>query len=146
MKLDYTITHNVPSSEEVQFLEDQLYEFNSAQTGRDDGQLFAFWIRSDQGEILAGLSGWTWADACEIRQLWVHPSWRKQGYGKALLKSAEAEARSRGCKVILITSYSFQAPEFYQKCGYELGWRLNDFPPGHQYCFLVKRLSGGDAS
>jgi GNAT superfamily N-acetyltransferase len=138
---DHTITQNVPSSEEVQFLEDQLYAFNRDRTGQDDGQLFAFWIRNDQREILAGLSGWTWAQACEIRQLWVHPLWRKQGYGGALLKSAEAEARSRGCKVILITSYCFQAPEFYQKHGYVLAWQLEDFPPGHQYCFLVKRLA-----
>ena len=54
--------------------------------------------------------------------------------------SAEQEARLHGCKVILLSSYSFQAPEFYQKHGYELAWQLNDFPPGHQYCYLVKRF------
>lgn len=138
---NYAITRSVPSAEDLQFLEDRLYEFNSSQTGQDDGQLFAFFIRNDLQEIVAGLSGWTWAHACEIRQLWVHPSWRGQGYGQALLEFAEREARTRGCNVILINSYSFQAPGFYQKCGYELAWRLLDFPPGNQYCYLVKRLS-----
>lgn len=136
------ITKSIPSFEELQFLEDRLYEFNSDQTGQDDGQLFAYFIRNDRQEIVAGLSGWTWAQACEIRALWVHPSWRGQGYGRALLESAENEARACGCKVILISSYSFQAPEFYQKWGYELVWRLNDFPPGYQYNYLVKRLTG----
>jgi GNAT superfamily N-acetyltransferase len=70
----------------------------------------------------------------------VDPTWRGQGYGQSLLEAAEEEARSRGCKVILISSYSFQAPAFYQKCGYELAWQLNDFPPGYQYCFLIKRF------
>lgn len=133
-------TRSIPSSEEQQFLEDRIYEFNSAQTGNDDGQLFAFLVRNDRQEIVAGLSGWIWANACEIRTLWVHPSLRGQGYGRGLLESAEQDARDRGCKVILIISYSFQAPAFYQKCGYELVWELNDFPPGHQNCFLVKRL------
>jgi len=141
MNTNYIMTKSVPSSEELQFLEDRLYEFNSAQTGQDDGQLFAIFIRNDQQEIVAGLSGWTWANACEIRALWVHPAWRGQGHGRGLLESAEQEARARGCKVILIGSYSFQAPAFYQRCGYELEWQLNDFPPGHQHCYLVKRFA-----
>ncbi len=44
-------------SEELQFLEDRLYEFNAAKTGRDDGQLFAFFIRDEKQEIVAGLAG-----------------------------------------------------------------------------------------
>jgi len=138
---NHVLTKSVPSSEELQFLEDRLYEFNSVQTGQDDGQLLAYFIRNDQQEIVAGLSGWTWAHACEIRALWVHPSWRRQGYGRDLLEAAEQEAQDRGCKVILIGSYSFQAPAFYQKYGYELAWQLNDFPPGHQHFYLVKRFT-----
>jgi GNAT superfamily N-acetyltransferase len=130
----------VPSSEELQFLEDRLYEFNSQQTGRDDGQLFAFFVRNEQQEILAGISGWTWAQVCEIKTLWVHHAMRGQGCGRRLLEAAEQEARAQGCKTILISSYSFQAPAFYQKFGYQLAWKLEDFPPGHQYCYLVKRL------
>lgn len=141
MNTNHNLTRNVPSFEELQFLEDRIYEFNSAETGKNDGRLLGLFIRNDQQEIVAGLSGWTWANACEIRTLWVHPSWRGQNYGRDLLKSAEQEARAQGCKVILISSYSFQAAAFYQKCGYELAWQLEDFPPGHQNCYLVKRLA-----
>lgn len=142
MRADHIMTKSVPSAEELQFLEDRLYEFNCAQTGQDDGQLFAFFLRNEQQEIVAGLSGWTWAQACEIRTLWVHPAWRGHGYGRSMLESAEQEAQDRGCRVILIGSYSFQAPEFYQKCGYGLAWQLNDFPPGHHHCYLVKQVTG----
>jgi GNAT superfamily N-acetyltransferase len=141
MNANPTMTRSTPSSEELQFLEDRVYEFNSARIGHDDGQLFAFLVRNNQQEIVAGSSGWTWANACEIRTLWVHPAWRGQGYGRSLLESAEQEARARGCKVILISSYSFQAPAFYQKGGYELAWQLKDFPPGQQNCYLVKRFT-----
>jgi GNAT superfamily N-acetyltransferase len=141
MHPDHVLISKAPSSEELQFLEDRLYEFNRTQTGQDDGELFAILIRDRAQEIVAGLSGWTWARACEIRSVWVHPSWRGQGYGRALLESAEERARARGCSVILTGSYSFQAPAFYQRLGYELAWQLSDFPPGHQHCILVKRLA-----
>jgi GNAT superfamily N-acetyltransferase len=136
------LTRCSPSPDDLQFLEDRLYEYNSQQVGCEDGQAFAFFIRNDQQEVLAGLSGWTWAEACEIQSLWVHSAWRRQGYGRELLEAAEQEALAHGCKVILITSYSFQAPAFYQKCGYELAWQLNDFPPGHAHGILVKRFPG----
>lgn len=140
MNANHILTKGVPTPEELKFLEDRIYEFNSGKTGINDGRLFAFFVRNGQQEIVAGLSGWTWANACEIRDLWVHPEWRGQGYGRSLLESAEEEARTRGCKTILLSSYSFQAPAFYEKCGFKLAWLLNDFPPGHQNCFLIKRL------
>ena len=141
MNANHVLTRSVPSPNDLQFLEDRLYEFNSGQTGQDDGQLFGFFIRNELDEIVAGCCGWTWAHACQIQSLWVHSSWRGHGYGRTLLESAENEARERNCKVILIGSYSFQAPTFYQKCGYELAWQLNDFPPGHQHCYLIKRFA-----
>src|SRR5215208_5486274 len=141
MNNNYLITRSTPSSAEQDFLEARLYEHNCAQTKQNDGQLFAFFVRNEQQEIVAGLTGWMWAHACEIRTLWVHPALRGRGYGQSLLEAAEQEAQLRGCKVILISSYSFQAPAFYLKCGYELVYQLNDFPPGHQYCYLVKRFT-----
>jgi GNAT superfamily N-acetyltransferase len=145
MNTNYDISRSTAPSTDQGFLEARLYEHNCAQTGQDDGQLFAFVVRNEQQDIVAGISGWTWAHACEIRDLWVHPSLRGQGYGERLLTSAEQEARLHGCKVILLASYSFQAPEFYQKHGYELAWQLNDFPPGHRYSYLVKRLPGAES-
>ncbi len=137
-----TMTACPPTPEWQEFLEGRLYEHNSDQTGRRDGLLFAFQVRDDQQEVVAGLSGWTWAGACEIRSLWVHPTWRGQGHGRALVNAAEQEARAHGCQVILVSSYSFQAPEFYRRLGYELAWALDGFPPGHRYCYLVKRIQG----
>ncbi len=142
MHPNHKLAQIIPSTEELQFLEDRLYEFNATQTRQDDGQLFGFLVRDEQRQIVAGISGWTWARACEIRELWVHPDWRGQGYGRTLLESAQQLARARGCQVILLTSYSFQAPKFYQKFGFQLEWQLADFPPGYQYAHLVKRLTG----
>jgi len=141
MNSNHILTRAIPSPEELQFLEDRIYEFNSDQIEKHDGQFFAFFVRNEQKEIVAGLTGWTWANACEIRTLWVHPDLRAQGYGRSLMESAENEAKARGCNVILISTFNFQAPEFYQKCGYKLAWQLDDFPPGHHACYFVKRFT-----
>jgi GNAT superfamily N-acetyltransferase len=135
-----TITGGTPTPDDVQFLEDRLYEYNSAHTGNDDGQVFAFFIRDEQNQIVAGLHGWTWAQACQIQNFWVRDELRGRGYGHALLERAESEARSRGCTVVALNSYSFQAAPFYRRHSYELVHQLTDFPPGHHDNLLVKRL------
>jgi GNAT superfamily N-acetyltransferase len=141
---DHVLTQTVPTSEEREFLEDRLYEHNRDRTGSDDGELFSFFIRDANDQILGGLTGWTWARACEIETLWVHPEWRGRGYATRLLASAEKLARERGCEVIALDSYSFQAPGFYQKHGFELFAELAGFPPGHSRSYLVKRLAPAD--
>ena len=140
MNANLPLTRISPTSKELDFLEDRLYEHNCRATGTEDGQLFAFLVRDEQDAIVAGLSGWTWAGACEIRTLWVDAGCRGQGYGRRLIAAAEAEARAHACKIILLTTYSFQAPEFYRKLGYEPAGRVEDFPPGHQHHILVKRF------
>ena len=129
-----------PTAQDIEFLEDRLYEHNVARMGKDDGQVFAIFVRNARNEIVAGISGWTWAGACEIRSLWVHPELRGQAYGRRLLQAAEREAIARGCHVVSLASYSFQAPEFYQKFGYEIAFVMENFPPGHKNFYFQKQL------
>jgi GNAT superfamily N-acetyltransferase len=134
------IISKVPTHGEIQFLEDRIYEHNAKETNRDDGKLFCKLIYDGEDRIIAGITGWTWAGACEITLFWVNEDYRKKGYGKMLLEAAEAEAKKEKCKVILLRSYNFQAPQFYLKHGYKLEYETRDFPPGHNYFCLMKRF------
>jgi hypothetical protein len=62
------------------------------------------------------------------------------GIGKMLLEAAETEAKSKGCVSILVRSYSFQAPHFYERYGYEVQHIVNGFPNGYNYYILLKRI------
>lgn len=123
-----------------QFLEDQINEFNVAQTHFHDFQWLGFVLREARGAILAGIAGWTWGGCCEIRSLWVHEAMRRQGLGRRLLALAEREAAARGCAVVVLDTHSFQAPEFYQKHGYALAGLVDGYPRGHRKYFFYKNL------
>lgn len=135
------IISKVPTQKEIQFLDDMIYEYNVAKTNRDDGKLFSKLIYDSGNNIIAGISGWTWASACEITLFWVKHDYRMKGYGKILLNAAEAEAKKEKCKTIFLRTYSFQAPHFYQKYGYKVEHEINDFPYGHSSFCLIKRLN-----
>ncbi|MBS1600898.1 MAG: GNAT family N-acetyltransferase [Bacteroidetes bacterium] len=132
---------SVPASHDIfQYLDDQLYEFNAAAIRKKDGNTFSKIIRDSSNHIIGGVYGWTWASACEILILWVKEEYRKNGLGEKLLQSAEDEAIQKKSNVILIRSYSFQAPAFYEKQGYKTEHILDNFPNGYKLYSLVKRI------
>ncbi len=141
MKFTYLV-EDQPASHDLQFLEDQVNRYNMMQTGAFDGRALAIFLRNEQQEIIAGISGYTWAGMCEIQFLWVRPDLRGQGYGGQLLQAAEQEAQERRCSIIILGTYSFQAPSFYQKHGYELVGCIDQCPPNHTNYYLKKKLDG----
>lgn len=138
------VVENNPAPEQVQYLEDRLYEFNSGVTQITDGEWLAIFVRDGGEHIVAGICGNTWGGCCEIRQLWVEESQRRRGLGTKLLRAAEHEARRRGCGQILLMTFTFQAPAFYAKRGFRTLATVDDYPRGHQNLLLRKRL--GEAS
>jgi GNAT superfamily N-acetyltransferase len=130
----------VPTPGDVQYLEDRIYDFNSAATGITDGEWLAIFVRNDDDRIIAGICGNTWGGCAEIRQFWVDEPRRKQGLGTRLLEAAEKEARRRGCLQMILMTFSFQAPAFYAKHGFEVTAVVNDHPRGHKNMLLRKRL------
>jgi GNAT superfamily N-acetyltransferase len=129
-----------PAPDDIQFLDDRLYEYNMSATGIRNGELLAIFVRDPRGAIEAGISGWTWGDCSRIDKLWVHADRRAGGLGRRLVGAFEREAARRGCRVVTLSSYSFQAPAFYQKQGYEQWAVLDGYPSPHHECYLKKRL------
>ena len=129
-----------PTPQDVEYLEDRIYEHNASVTGIADGQLLAFLLRDDSGRIVAGICGNTWGGGCEIRQFWVEESQRRRGLGTRLFQAAEQEARRRGCTQMLLMTFSFQAPAFYARIGFEVVATIADHPRGHRNFLMRKRL------
>jgi GNAT superfamily N-acetyltransferase len=131
---------NDPKPEQVQYLEDRIYEFNSSVTRITDGEWLSIFVRNDAGEIVAGICGNTWGGCCEIRQFWVEESQRRRGLGTKLLAAAEHEAGRRGCTQVFLMTFDFQAPAFYTKRGFTTLAVVDDYPRGHQNLLMRKHL------
>jgi GNAT superfamily N-acetyltransferase len=129
-----------PDRHDVQFLDDRLYEYNVARTGIADSRLLAITLRDRDNTIVAGLSGWTWGACCAVKPLWVQEQWRGRGLGTRLMTAAEDEARTRGATQMVLSTHSFQAPDFYRRLGFEPVGHIEDYPVGYQNIFLRKWL------
>jgi GNAT superfamily N-acetyltransferase len=133
-----------PAHHDIDFLEQRIIDYNYSQAAARDGRGLACFVRDDAGQIIAGISGYTWAGMAEIEFLWVDDSLRGQGVGSRLLSAVEEEARQRGCALIITSTYSFQAPEFYRRHGYEVVGKIEECPPGHLNFWLKKDLRFGN--
>ena len=119
----------------------RLYAYNVSATGIDDGSMLVISLRDEAGRLLAGLYGWTWGGSAFVDLLWVDEQWRRTGLGSRLLTSAEEEARSRGCTQVLLSTHTFQAPDFYAARGYRETGRFADYPAGGAQIHLAKALT-----
>ena len=111
-------------------LTDLLHAFNVAATGRDDAEALDFKVEAG-GEMTAGLSGYTWAGVASVELLWVREDQRGRDLGSALMAAAIGEARARGCKLMFLSTHSFQAQGFYETLGFERIATIADKPLGH---------------
>ena len=114
--------------------------FNQQQGGEDNAKSVCFVLQSRDGAIIGGVIGSTYWDWLHVNLMWIKEEFRGHGYGHRLLTHAEDEARQRGAKYAYLDTFSFQAPEFYKKHGYEVFGELKNFPAGHQRYFLKKQL------
>lgn len=134
------IVDNV-SAADIARLEDHLDAFNANITGISDACSLSILLTRADGELYAGLHGHTWGKCCQIKLLWIDECERGHGLGTALLAAAEAEARRRDCRQIMLSTHSFQAPDFYAKHGFERITTVADNPIGYADIVMVKRLT-----
>jgi ribosomal protein S18 acetylase RimI-like enzyme len=130
---------DTPKDEDVEVLPHGLEAFNEARwPGHAQWKPLAVFVRGPKA-IVAGLAGETYCDWLFIRYLWVSDGLRGQGIGRKLMGEGEARAVERGCHSAYVDTFSFQAPGFYRKLGYEIFGEV-DWSPEHRRIFLQKRL------
>ena len=111
-------------------LREGLVRYNESKGGTERAQSLVLSLTDDLGELVGGLAGVTFWNALHVELLWIADHHRGQGYGKRLMRAAESEGRSRGAEIAYLTTYSFQAPEFYERLGYRKFGEMHGVPPG----------------
>ncbi len=100
---------------------------------------FCFAAEED-GNILGVITGRAYYNEVHIGDLIVASSVRKGGIGSKLVRAVEDNYRGKGYDKITLTTFGFQAPEFYKKLGYEVEFVREDKEPKLSKYFLAKQL------
>lgn len=82
-------------------------------------------------ELIGSIIGKIYSGWLHLDLVWVADAERKRGVGRQLLNASIAEATRRGLTGIEVWTQSWQAPEFYRRCGFSEYATLDDFLPGH---------------
>ena len=101
---------------------------------------FCFVAEDDAGQLLGVITGRAYYNEVHIGDLIIGKGHRKAGIGSKLVEEVEKAYRGKGYEKITLTTFGFQAPEFYKKLGYEIEFiRENPDPKLNKY-FLKKAL------
>jgi GNAT superfamily N-acetyltransferase len=100
-----------------------------------------FVLLGPDSDKLGGIIAATHWDWLYVDLMWLHEDVRGLGFGRRLLEMAEQEARQRGATRAYLDTFTFQAPGFYQNCGYRVFGELPDFPAGHARYYMMKELA-----
>nr|WP_294529583.1 GNAT family N-acetyltransferase [uncultured Rhodopila sp.] len=131
----------LPSDELARFVRDNVSNVGIARTGASDWHPVGFFLKNPRGEWLGGLLGYIWGGWLHTNFLWVSETVRGRRHGSRLMDAAEALALERGASAATVETFTYQAPGFYARRGYEVFGRLDDYPPGHAKLFLRKDLT-----
>jgi GNAT superfamily N-acetyltransferase len=127
-------------------VEAAMLAFNQAQLGPQAAQRYVLARYATQGDLLAGLVAWSYWNCLYIDQLWVHEAARGRGLGRALMDEAEALALRLGLDGLRVETFSFAAPDFYRRLGYQEYGHLHGMPRGVGRHYLCKWLRDAPAA
>jgi ribosomal protein S18 acetylase RimI-like enzyme len=115
------------NEKDINIIEAGLREYNKKHTGLNAQKKRAVYIKED-GKILGGIVYVCMQPWAYVNLLWVSDELRGKGYGSKLLKNAEDDAKKQGSSKIMLDTFSYQAPEFYKKQGYNIISEINGYP------------------
>lgn len=137
MKITY---EKIPDSKDINTLTQGIIDYAAAKKNHKPMEPFAFFIRDTKGNIVAGCNGNFGYDWVYVDQLWVAESYRDQGYGSELMKSAEELGKKKGCIFAAVNTMDWEAPDFYQKLGYQIEFERHGLAKNSVFYYLRKTI------
>ncbi|KJV56979.1 GNAT family N-acetyltransferase [Orientia tsutsugamushi] len=135
MSLEHTST---PASADIDFLTQKI---NQETPEFGEAHPFAFFIRDDKSQIIAGCNGSVIFGSIYTDQLWVHPEHRKNGFVHQLMEALHDFGRRSGCSMATVATMNFQgAKTFYEKLGYVSDFERQGYTQNSSCIFLKRSL------
>lgn len=129
----------VESNKKIEkFIEDEQQKYE-----RNNGIVCSYipfcFTAKDGDEIIGSIAGATFFSEVYIDELIVKEEYRRKNIGTQLIKYVEDYYKDKGFNNMNTCTNEFQAPKFYEKCGFELEFvRKNKNNPKLNKYFYVK--------
>lgn len=137
MKIEFKSDLN---EDEWNFIDNSLEQYGSKFGIKVNYHNYNF-LCKESGKIIGVLKGHFGYDEGKVIKLVVAENHRGKGIGKSLMTEAEKYLRSQNMRFMSVSTYEFQAPEFYKKLGFNIEFIRDNknFPSMREY-FFVKYL------
>lgn len=132
------------SPEDREFIRNKVIEHNRASLAGNpaaQNEQVGFFARNDAGDIIGGITGTAYWGNMHIDFLWVDPASRGQRIAEQLMQQIEQHAKAAKYGLMMVDTFSFQAPEFYKKQGFQEFGVLENHPAGHSHHYFAKQLT-----
>jgi ribosomal protein S18 acetylase RimI-like enzyme len=121
-----------------EIINDEFEKFAIKNGVKCDYKPFIFIAREDDN-VLGFITGHSYYKEVYISDLIIYEEHRKKHIGSKLVKEVEEFFKDKGFNNINLTTYDFQAPEFYKKCGFTVEFvRENKENPKLNKYYLAK--------
>ena len=121
------------------FINEEFTDYSTACEVALNYEEFCYAAEED-GKILGVITGRAYYNEVHIGDLIVSKECRRDGVGSKLVATVENAFSGKGYEKIALTTFGFQAPEFYKKLGYELEFVREDKNPKLNKYFYVKKI------
>ena len=108
--------------------------------GIDTAYVEYCFVAKDEGKIAGVIQGHAYYKEVHIGDLIVMEEYRKSGVGSMLVKAVEEAFKDDNREQINLTTYGFQALEFYKKLGYEVEYVRKNKDENLTKYFLIKYI------
>ena len=134
VKIEYT-----ENFEETDKIADELLSEHDAENGIEYNLKHFSFIAKENGEAIGYLTGFSYYAEVTINNLIVLKKYRAKGVGTKLIEQVEEHFKDKGFNNINLVTNEFQAPKFYEKCGFSLEFkRENKENPQLTKYFYIK--------
>lgn len=114
------IIEKVESNEEIEkFIEEEHQKYEAKNGVVCNYTPFCF-VAKDGDELVGAIAGATFFSEVYIDELVVKEAYRKNNIGTQLIEYVENYYKDKGFNNMNTCTNEFQAPKFYEKCGFEL--------------------------
>jgi GNAT superfamily N-acetyltransferase len=138
----FTIQVDHQLEKEAEIIIEGVEDFNSPFFGHQKCVDLVVYLRDENNQVLGGVIAWIrpGMKLLYIDTMWISEPMRKQGFGKKLMLTAEAEGKKLGCTHSQVDTLPFQAESFYQKLGYKRIGVVPKLYGKHDSIFMRKDL------